>query len=131
MTPSLLRSALLACALLVLAACTRFTAPDFDDFDATNPIKTTKSYKKEAVRGLKTVIARHYSKAKPQPAGSSRYGNVVVLRKGNEAVMRLYVGEDWIGFQACDPQGRDWSQPIYEDDLDAEDRRLLGIFLRY
>jgi hypothetical protein len=118
--------------LLGLTGCARFEVPFFDNFDSVHPIRADRSYKKEAVRGLKILIASYAHKAAPQSAQSLSSADIITLRKGDDAVCRLYVGEDWIGFQLCDAQDSDWSQPVWvASPLDAEDRRVIHVFLSY
>jgi hypothetical protein len=117
--------------LLLLAGCSGYRVPDFDNFDAQNPMRTSRSYKKEAVRGLKNIMARHERRATLQEPNSGKPSTIVMLYKNEVPVCRLYLGEDWIGFQNCDPRNSDWSQPIYENAMDEEDRRVIRILLRY
>lgn len=123
---------LLSLLLLGLAGCARFEIPAFDNFDSVHPIRADRSYKKEAVRGLKIILARYTGKVAPQAANSVKSGDIITLRKGDDAVCRLYVGEDWLGFQLCDARESDWTQPVWvASPLDAEDRRVIHVFLSY
>lgn len=124
-------SVLVLVVLLLLAGCSGYQLPAFDNFDAQNPMRTSRSYKKEAVRGLKNILARHERRATLQAPNTSKPYTLVMLYKDQVPVCRLYLGEDWIGFQNCDPNNSDWSQPIYENPMDAEDRRVIRILLRY
>lgn len=123
---------LLAALLVALTGCERLEMPFFDNFDSVHPIRADRSYKKEAVRGLKILIARYSHKASPQDPRSLNAADIIVLRQGRDAVCRLYVGEDWIGFQLCDVKDSDWTQPVWvASPLDSEDRRVIHVFLSY
>jgi len=122
---------LVALAVLLLSGCSGYQVPAFDNFDSQNPIRTSRSYKKEAVRGLKNILARHAQRVTLQAPNDSRPYKLVMLYKDDVPVCRMYLGDDWIGFQHCDPRNSDWSQPIYENAMDAEDRRVIQILLRY
>jgi len=123
---------LLAVLLPVLFGCQRFELPFFDNFDSVHPIRADRSYKKEAVRGMKILIARYVHKTVPQSPQSVDAADIIVLRHGEDAVCRLYVGANWIGFQLCDMRDSDWSQPVWvATPLDAEDRRVMHVFLSY
>jgi len=122
----------LAALLVVLCGCQRFELPFFDNFDSVHPIRADRSYKKEAVRGLKILIARYVHKTEPRSPQSVNAADIIILRQGEDTVCRLYVGTDWVGFQLCDTRDNDWSQPVWvAAPLDAEDRRVMHVFLSY
>jgi hypothetical protein len=61
----------------------------------------------------------------------NKVGVLILLKRDSEVIANLYVGMDWIAFEAADHRGPLPGAPRYEKKISASDRgRMMGYFAR-